>query len=166
MRGPNSDSLRQNVIFSTRDLTISAAVAAIYATLTLVFAPISFGQIQFRVSEALTLLPVLSLPSVPGLFVGCLLANYLGGAPWQDVIFGSLATLLAALLSRFLRKNLALAALMPVLLNGLIVGGMLSAVYGLPFFLTALFVALGEAGACYALGVPLILALRRRGLKL
>ena len=59
---------------------------------------------------------------MPGLFVGCLLANFLAGAAWYDVVFGSLATLIAAILTRKLRSRFALAALMPVLLNGLIVG--------------------------------------------
>lgn len=147
---------------STRGLTAAALIAALYVALTGLFAPLSFGAVQFRVSEALTLLPVLTSSAVSGLFAGCLLSNLLFGAPWQDVVFGSLASLLAALLTRRFRKDLWLAALMPVLLNGLIVGAMLAAVYTLPLWLTMGTVALGEAGVCYVLGVPLTRLLQSR----
>ena len=82
---------------STRSLTRAALIAAIYALLTVIFQPISFGAVQFRISEALTLLPVLMPDAVPGLFIGCLLSNLLGGGVWFDVLLGSAATLLAAL---------------------------------------------------------------------
>lgn len=137
-------------------------MAALYAALTLVFAPISFSALQFRVSEALTLLPLLSPAAVPGLFIGCLGSNLLLGAPWQDVVFGSLATLLAALCTRALRHRPWLAALMPVLFNGLIVGAVLSLVFSLPFWPTAGSVALSEAAVCYMLGLPLSRLIRDR----
>lgn len=148
--------------FSARGLTLAALVAALYAALTVLFAPISFGAVQFRVSEALTLLPLLSPFAAPGLFAGCLVSNLIMGAPWQDVIFGSLATLLAALATRQLRRLPWLAALMPVALNGLIVGAVLWYTQHLPFFLTAATVALGEAAVCYMLGLPLAELLRKR----
>ena len=148
--------------FSVQNLVLSGIIAALYAALTLALAPISFGAMQFRVAEALTLLPMVSIASVPGLFLGCLLGNLLGGAPWQDILFGSLATLLAAITTRLLRKYWSLAALMPVLFNGLIVGATLSVVLNLPFWLTVGTVALGEAAVCYMLGVPLINLLKKR----
>ena len=148
--------------FTVRDLVLSGIIAALYAALTLLLAPISFGAVQFRAADALTLLPMVSFASVPGLFLGCLLGNLLGGAPWQDILFGSLATLLAAILTRFFRKHWWLAAFMPVLLNGLIVGATLSVVLNLPFWLTVGTVALGEAAVCYMLGVPLINLLKKR----
>lgn len=117
---------------SVETITQSALIAALYAGLTLLFLPISFGQVQMRVSEALTVLPVLFPSAIPGLFVGCLLANLLGGSPWQDVLFGSLATLTAAVLTRLLRKHLWLAALMPVVINALVVGLLLNWMYQLP----------------------------------
>ncbi len=144
---------------TVREMCIGAAVAAIYAALTLLLAPISFGAggaFQLRVSEALTLLPCLFPSAVPGLFVGCLLANFLAGAPIYDVIFGSMATLIAAVLTRKLRRNAGLAALMPVVVNVVIVGSMLSFVYNLPFFYAWLTVLPGEAAACYLLGIPLV----------
>lgn len=147
---------------NAKSIAAGGLVAGLYIALTALFAPLSFGAIQFRVSEALTLLPILSPAAVPGLFVGCLLSNLILGAPWQDVVFGSLATLLAAILTRRLRKNQWLAALMPVIMNGLIVGGMLSIVYALPFPATAATVALGEAAVCYMLGLPLVGLLHKR----
>lgn len=147
-----------------RFLCQGAAIAGLYAALTLLLLPISFGtggSFQLRVSEALTLLPVLTSSSVPGLFVGCLLANFLCGAPLPDIVFGSLATLLAAVLSRRLRKNVYLSALMPVLCNTVIVGAMLSFVYGLPLPYACLTVAPGEAAACFLLGIPLCRGLER-----
>lgn len=143
---------------TARYLCEGAVTAALYAVLTLALAPLSFGTggaFQLRVSEALTTLPVLFPAAVPGLFAGCLLANLLAGAPLPDVIFGSLATLLSAVLTRRLRKNLWLAALMPVLCNTVIVGAMLSRVYNLPLPYAMLTVAPGEAAACFLLGVPL-----------
>ena len=107
---------------TTRSLTRAALIAALYLLLTIVFQAISFGAVQFRVSEALMLLPVLTVDAVPGLFVGCVLANLLGGGIWYDVVLGSIATLLAAIFARKLRNRPVLAAAMPVLFNGLIVG--------------------------------------------
>ena len=147
-------------------LAIGGVVAALYTALTLVFAPISFSQIQLRVSEALTLLPVLSGASVPGLFIGCLISNLITGQPWQDVVFGSLATLIAALLTRKFRKKIGLAALMPVLVNGLVIGLMLYYVYGLPPFISILTVGAGELAVCFLLGIPLVGILRQRGIGL
>lgn len=147
---------------TTQQLTFGALTAAMYVALTGLFAPISFSAVQFRVSEAMTLLPVLSGAAVPGLFAGCMMSNLLFGAPWQDVVFGSLATLLAALCTRRFKHDLWLAALMPVAFNGVIVGLTLSAMYGLPLWATMGTVALGEAAVCYVLGVPLVRLMQQR----
>lgn len=147
---------------STRYLARAAVVAAVYAAVTLLLAPISYGQVQLRVAEALTILPVIMPAAVPGLFIGCLLANLLGGASMLDVVFGSLATLLAALLTRRLRSRPALAALPPVLVNALVVGTVLAlTIENMPFWLAAAGVGAGQAAACYALGLPLLWALRK-----
>jgi len=132
-----------------------ALFAADYAAATLAFAPISFGPVQFRVSEALTLAPYLFPEAVPGLFLGCALANAFGGFGVIDVIFGSAATLIAALLTARARNRLE-AALAPVVVNGLIVGGYLAVLTDMPAVLSILYVAAGEAGACFALGWPLL----------
>ena len=149
-----------------RSLAAGGLVAAAYIALTLLFAPISFSQIQFRVSEALTLLPVLSPAAVPGLFIGCLGANLLTGQPWQDVVFGSLASLAAAVLTRRFRQKLWLAALMPVAVNAVFIGLMLYAVYGLHPYISLLTVGAGQAVVCYGLGVPLVRVLEKRNLTL
>ena len=74
----------------------AALIAAVYVVLTLVFAPFSYGEIQVRISEALTILPFFTPAAIPGLFVGCILANLLGGAIPLDIAFGSIATLIGA----------------------------------------------------------------------
>lgn len=156
----------QNLNPKTRRLTRAAIIAALYTALTLLLAPISFGMsgaVQLRVAEALTLLPILLPEAIPALFVGCLLANLLGGAALPDVILGSLATLLAAVLTRLLRKNRPLAALAPVVVNGLVVGALVHVLYT-PFislWLCMAYVALGQAIACYGLGFLMLAGLKR-----
>ena len=85
---------------TVKKLVQGALIGALYAVLTLAAAPISYGLMQVRISEALSVLPYFTAAAVPGLFVGCIVANLLGGAALYDVIFGSLATLLAAFLTR------------------------------------------------------------------
>ena len=148
----------------SRTLTKSAMIAALYCALTLLLHPISYGSVQLRAAEALTLLPVLTPAAVPGLAVGCLLANLLGGCSIIDIIFGSLTTLAAAALTRRLRAHPVLAALPPVLLNALVVGSILSATARLPLLVTILWIGLGEMAACLLLGLPLLWALNRSGL--
>lgn len=154
----------------TRFLARAGIIAALYAATTIFLAPISYGAVQCRVSEALTLLPMLTPAAVPGLFLGCLIANLLGSGVWYDVIFGSLTTLAAALLTRHLKDRPFLASLPPVLLNGLVVGGVVYFAYeytpGAPvsaaqLLLTMGSVALGEAVACCVLGVILMKALKK-----
>lgn len=146
----------------TLQLCRAAIIAALYVALTLLFQPISFGAVQLRISEALCILPVLWPEAVAGLAAGCLLSNLLGGALPPDVIFGTLATLLAAITTLKLRKNIWLAALMPVVFNGVIVGLVLTYAYQIPtLFLNMLTVALGEAAVLYILGVPLAKVLQK-----
>jgi len=140
-------------------LALTGLVAALYAAITLLFAPISFGPVQFRVSEALTLLPVLFPQAIPGLTLGCLTANLLGSpTPW-DAVFGTLATLFAALGTRALRKNIWLSTLPPLVANSLIVGLMLHFTMAWPLPLAMGSILLGEAAVVYALGIPLLAAL-------
>ena len=130
-----------------------AVIAALYVVLTAFSAMLglSSGVIQLRVSEALCILPIFMPEAVPALFVGCLLSNLLvsGGVIW-DVIFGSIATLLAALGTRALRnlpkKLLWLAALPPVISNAVIVPFVLIYAYGVPdtYWFIMLTVAIGE----------------------
>ena len=156
--------------FTTRAIVRAGLIAAIYVVLTLIFQPISFGAIQFRVAEALTLLPILTSEAVPGLFVGCLIANAMGGGVWFDVALGSVATLLAALCTRKFRAMPALAAIFPTVFNGLIVGPVVYFAYvrapGDPVSVgTLLFnmltVAFGELVVCYVLGLPMLYGMKK-----
>ena len=111
----------------------SAIIAALYFALTYVFQPISFGVVQFRISEVLTVLPFFTATAIPGLFVGCLLSNILlGGLGLLDMILGSAATLIAAFLT-YKFKNKWLAPLPPVVVNGVLVGIMLNQGAGAAF---------------------------------
>ena len=154
---------RNQTTAKTRALVRGAIIAAIYTALTLLFAPISYGEVQIRIAESLTLLPVLLAEAVPALAVGCLLANVLGGCTIFDIVFGTLATLLAAIAARQLRNRLRLAMLMPVLFNGVIVGAVVHFAYApvIPLPLCMVFVAAGEAVACCVLG-PIVLKMLRR----
>ena len=150
-------------------LAVSALLAAAYAATTILLAPISYGAVPCRVSEVLCILPFFLPGSVWGLFAGCVLANLITGN-LMDILFGSLATLLAGLCTAALGrrehslKNSVLACLMPVLFNALIVGAVITGAYmGLPIFqnpgvyaFNAFTVGLGEAVVLYALGLPLI----------
>lgn len=144
-------------------LSRGAIIAAIYAALTLLLAPISYGQIQLRISEALTLLPIVLPEAVPALAVGCLLANVMGGCTILDIVFGTLATFFAAVLTRRLRAHPVAAMLMPVLFNGVIVGAVVHVAYSpaIPLPLCMLCVAAGEAASCCVLGPVVLRALER-----
>ena len=101
--------------------------------------------------------------AVPGLLAGCIFSNFFGGYGLTDIIFGSLATLIAAVLTRK-SKNVYIAALWPVLSNALIIGIMLHVLIDVPLIVTCIYVGLGEAGACYIIGVPLMKILERQGI--
>ena len=149
----------------TRQLTYGALIAAIYVTLTLALHPISYGPIQLRVAEAMTLLPTLFTSAIPGLFVGCLISNLWGGYGLADIVFGSLATLAAAFLTYRLRKNIWLASLPPVLINAVVIGFMLHFQANEPLAFAMLTVGGGQALAVYVLGIPLQTILRDRATK-
>ncbi len=141
----------------------AAVIAAIYVALTLALMPFSYGVMQVRISEALTILPYFTPAAIPGLFVGCLLANVIGPYGVLDIVFGSLTTLLAAMGSYLLRKHPLLVPLPPVLANGVIIGLMLHYAYGVPVAAWAcmLWVGLGELISCYAFGIPLMKLLKK-----
>ena len=147
-------------LFSTSSLCLSATIAALYAVLTMFLPALSYGAWQCRVSEAMTLLPMVLPQAIPGLFVGCLVANLLSPVGVLDIVFGSLATLLAAVGTYALRKKPLLAAACPVAANGIIVGATLSYVYALPLWLTMLQVAAGEVLAVL-IGFVLLQALKK-----
>ena len=133
-------------------MTHAAAVAAIYIVLTMVFQPISFGPVQFRVSEALCILPFFTPAAVPGLFVGCLLSNLFCGAAALDVIFGSLATLIGAVGSYLLRHNRWAVCVPPIMANTIIIPWVLRYAYGSADLIPVAMVTVG-AGEILAIGV-------------
>ena len=144
-------------------LVQGAAIAAVYVVLTVLFAPFSYGEIQVRISEALTILPFFTPVAIPGLFVGCFLANLLGGAIPVDIIFGSLATLIGAVGSYALRRNKFLVPIPPIVANMVIVPLVLRFGYGvnLPIPLMMLTVGIGEVISCGVLGLILLLGLEK-----
>ncbi len=146
-----------------KKLVRGALIAALYAALTILLAPISYGPVQCRVSEALTLLPFYLPEAVPGLFIGCVFANFIGGYGLPDMVFGSLATLIAAFLT-LKSRNIFVAALWPVLSNMIIIGTMLHYLIDAPLVLTCIYVAIGELLSCYVIGVPLMKLLERKNI--
>lgn len=161
---------------STRFLVTGALVAALYVLLTYVSAALNlaYGTVQFRLSEALTVLPVVSGAAVPGLVIGCLLGNLTSPYGLVDIICGTGATLLAAVGSRLfarvrLRGTPVVSLLMPIVCNAVIVGAEITFLapegFALPAFLSAaLSVAAGEAAVVALLRMPLLLFLQKSGL--
>lgn len=148
-------------------ITQAALIAALYVVLTLVSAAFGLDSkaIQFRLSEVLTVLPVLTPAAIPGLFIGCLLSNFICGAMLPDMIFGSLATLIGAVGTYFIGKRVKwLSALPPIAANTVIVPLVLKYAYHLdgtvPFF--ALTVFIGEFVCCGILGTVLLYAIPKR----
>ena len=148
----------------TQFLAEAAVIGAIYVVLTLLFAPLSYGEIQIRFSEALTILPLFTPAAIPGLFVGCLVGNILGGAILPDIIFGSIATLIGAIGTYMLRQQKPVyGTLPPIIANIVIVPFVLRYGYGvaLPIPFMMLTVGIGEVASCHVLGLVLYTALSR-----
>ena len=164
---------RHNVSARVRFLVQAAMIAALYTVLTLVAAMLNwaYGPVQFRFSEAMTVLPMFTPAAIPGLAVGCFLSNVWSNMGVMDMIFGTLATLLAAVATRAARhvrvKGIpVLAPLPPVVCNALIVGLEITLVspggsLWHAFLANALSVGAGELVVCYVLGLPLAILLDR-----
>ena len=156
-----------------RFVVFNGIIAALYVVLTYFLAPISYGPIQARVSEIMTVFPIFSWSTIPGLTVGCLISNLINPENLGpvDIIGGTVATLLAGITSYLIgKKNKWLGIIPPVVFNGVIVGGYL------PFLLfdtvtvqsvliTMLTVAGGEAVVLIVLGLPLVTLIEKTGLK-
>ena len=150
-------------------LAKTGVVACVYAVATMLIAPLSYGSIQLRFSEALTILPLFMPESVIGLFIGCLIANLLGNG-LIDVIFGSLATLVAAVLTylvgKFIKNEVAKVALggfFPVIINAIVIPFTYLLITELPslYFLNFLTVFVGQFIAVYLFGTLLYLAIKK-----
>jgi len=154
-------------MYSGRDKILHVAqagiIAAIYVVLTLMAATFNLanGVIQVRISEVLTVLPYFTPAAIPGVIVGCLLSNILTGCVIWDIIFGTIATAIAAFASYYLRKNRYLCSLPPVISNMLIVPFVLKYAYGMgdAIWFMAVTVGAGEIISCVILGQILITAL-------
>ena len=149
----------------TKQLTQGALIAACYIVLTLVsqLLGLASGPIQIRISEALTILPVFMPAAIPGLTVGCVVANLISGCALWDVIFGSLATLAGAIGTYYIgKKRPRISWISPVLTNSLVVPLMLRFVYGAEgsywYFLATILI--GEIICCGGLGNLLYLGLK------
>ena len=147
----------------TKRLVRGAIIASLYVTITFVVAPVGFGHIQFRASEALTVLPIIFPESIVALYIGVMLANFLGGVGPVDIFGGSLITLMAAYLT-YRTRDSWLAYVWPVLLNGLLVSIYLAPMLGLPYWLCVLTLSISEAVVVVGLGYPLISWLTTRGI--
>ena len=144
--------MKQKKTFTAYFMVHAAVIAAIYVVLTMLFAPISFGPVQFRISEALCILPYFTPAAVPGVFLGCFLSNMLCGAAALDVIFGSLATLIGAVDSYVLRKYKWAVCLPPILSNIIIIPWVLRYAYGSEDMILFAMVTVG-IGEILAIGV-------------
>lgn len=146
----------------TIKITRGAMIAGLYIVITYILAPISFGPLQFRAAEALTVLPILFPEAIPALFIGVLVSNIFGGLGLVDIIGGSLVTLIAAYFTYYFRSSI-LAYLSPIFLNGILISIYLKALFGLPYWLTAIQIAASEAVVVFLIGYPLIQYLINRG---
>lgn len=162
-----------------RKIAFAAIIAAAYAALTMIN-PFGYGPIQFRFSEILCILPLFFPFSVWGLFVGCIIANLISAYGVLDVVFGSLATLIAGLGTMYIGKlgkgntvSKILGCLPPVVFNALIVGAVItysmvhapgaSLAFGPTFAINALEVGVSELVTLYVLGLPLSVFLPKTG---
>ena len=145
----------------TKHLTRGALIAGLYIIITYILSPFSFGPLQFRLSEALTLLPILYPEAVPALFVGVLLSNIFGGLGLVDIIGGSLTTLIAAYFT-YRYKDTFFAYLSPIIFNGLLISIYLHVLFELPYWITAIEIAASEAVVVFLVGYPMIKYLKNK----
>lgn len=141
-------------------LTKSAVITAVYFVLTVLFAPISYSLMQVRIAEGLCVLAYFTPAAIPGLALGCLLANLSSPFGLIDIIFGTLATGLAALIAGKI-KNKYLVPLPAVLTNALIIGYVLKVMLPTNYLFAALWVGAGQLLACYGIGLPLLILIEK-----
>lgn len=144
-------------------ITEASAIAALYTVITIAIGPLGSAAIQCRIPEAMCILAIFTPAAIPGLTIGCLVSNIATGCLWQDVLFGTLATLIGAIGARMLRRIWWLTPLPTVVANTLIIPFVLAYAYhaeeGIPFLM--LTVGIGEVISAYVLGIALYFALRK-----
>ena len=146
---------------NTKKIATVGLIASVYAVVTLALAFISYGPIQFRISEILMFLPLLGKEYILALTLGCFLANVIGPYGVPDIVFGTLATLISAILvyltPKFIKNSkltLFVASLWPTIVNALIIGWMLFKFFGVPFIIGALEVGFGQFVVITLVGLP------------
>lgn len=145
-------------------VTQTAMIAALYIVLTIIANAFGLAShsIQIRFSEALTILPFFTPAAIPGLTIGCLLSNILTGCAIPDIIFGSLATLIGAVLTYLLRRSKWLAPIPPIAANTFMIPYVLLYAYGIrPLWFSFITVAIGEIISCGFLGMLLLFTLNK-----
>ncbi|MFW5998140.1 MAG: QueT transporter family protein [Bacillota bacterium] len=143
-------------------ITRIALIAAIYAVVTIILAPISYGHIQVRISEALTLLPFfLGYNAAVGIWLGCMLANIYGGLGLIDIIFGALISLIAGLFTAR-SQNIYIAGIYPVIFNAFGIALILNIALGVPYLITVVYVGVGQFISVYIIGIPLMKLLKEK----
>ena len=144
-------------------ITEASAIAALYTVITIAIGPLGSAAIQCRIPEAMCMLAIFTPAAIPGMTIGCLISNIATGCLWQDVLFGTLATLIGVVGARLLRRIWWLTPLPTVVSNTLIVPFVLAYAYhaeeGIPFLM--LTVGIGEVISAYVLGIALYFALRK-----
>ena len=144
-------------------ITEASAIAALYTVITIAIGPLGNAAIQCRIPEAMCMLAIFTPAAIPGMTIGCLISNIATGCLWQDVLFGTLATLIGVVGARLLRRIWWLTPLPTVVSNTLIVPFVLAYAYhaeeGIPFLM--LTVGIGEVISAYVLGIALYFALRK-----
>ena len=173
MDSAKAGSIRMEL--TSRNIAICGIIAAVYTAICVVIPFISYGPLQVRVAEALTILAVMSPIGIWGVTLGCALANMYGWMTgvnllgYMDIFFGTAASFIAAVMSWHLRHlrfmGLPLASTIPpVLVNALIIGAQIAFVYNMPFYAAAFSVMIGQLVACVGMGLMLFKALERRNI--
>lgn len=147
--------MKEGFHLNAKYIAKAAIIAAIYVVFTVILGEFAYGPVQFRIAEALVILPLVEPSSILGVTIGCMVANIFGGYGPIDIFGGSLVTLIAAYFTSKM-PNRVLAVLPPVLLNALIVSIWVSKLSGIPYIAIALNIALGEAVAVGVLGMILL----------
>lgn len=132
-----------NRSISVKLIVVNAMIASVYAALTLAISPIAYSEIQFRLSEIMVFLAFYNKKYIPGLIIGCIIANLFSPMGLLDVIFGTISTIIVCI-TMYVIKNRHLAAIIGAIITGLIIGGELWYAYQIPYLINALYVAIGE----------------------
>lgn len=156
---------KRALLTQTQQIATGAMIGALYATITVALAPLSYGWVQFRVAEAFTITPVaFGYWGAIGLFIGCIVANFFGGFGAIDIVGGSLCTLAAGVLTanRRTSPNILIAGIWPVVINAFGVSAYLYFFFAVPYWLIVISIFTSQALIVYLIGVPVLYAVHQR----